>query len=138
LCAVTFALSLVLVALNGLRGPWCVYERPRNPWHDCRDEHVTQRARGIEYLLSDKTGMLTQNGTSFLLPLRCPLFLLRGLILLWYRNGDEENTWGTVSCGFGSINDVSRQLHVAFGSGDGGKASVSVYDSSGSQDLHST
>jgi len=44
---------------------------------------------------------------------------------------------GTVSYGFESMDEVAHQLHVAFGSGDKGKAPVGVFGSPGSQDLHS-
>ncbi|KAF9784605.1 aminophospholipid-transporting P-type ATPase [Thelephora terrestris] len=127
LCAVTFALSLVLVALNGFRGLWYVYvlrflilfssiipislrvnldmgktvyasqimNDPEIPGAIVRTSTLPEELGRIEYLLSDKTGTLTQNEME-----------MRKLHM------------GTVSYGFESMDEVAHQLHVAFGSGD--------------------
>jgi phospholipid-translocating ATPase len=66
----------------------------------------------IEYLLSDKTGTLTQNGV-WCLSLHYTL-----CTLLWHSLEMEMKKlhMGTVSYGFDSMDEVAHQLAVAFGS----------------------
>ncbi|KAI0744486.1 aminophospholipid-transporting P-type ATPase [Earliella scabrosa] len=125
LCAVTFALSLVLVALNGFRGPWYIYilrflilfssiipislrvnldmgktvyaqqimTDNEIPNTIVRTSTLPEELGRIEYLLSDKTGTLTQNEME-----------MRKLHM------------GTVSYGYDSMDEVAHQLAMAFGS----------------------
>ncbi|KAH9851263.1 protein transporter [Lenzites betulinus] len=125
LCAVTFALSLVLVALNGFRGPWYIYvfrflilfssiipislrvnldmgktvyahqimNDSEIPDTIVRTSTLPEELGRIEYLLSDKTGTLTQNEMEM-----------------------KKLHMGTVSYGFDSMDEVAHQLAVAFGS----------------------
>ncbi|KAF8880756.1 hypothetical protein BD779DRAFT_1675759 [Infundibulicybe gibba] len=124
LCTVTFALSLVLVALNGFRGLWYVYvlrflilfssiipislrvnldmgktlyaQQIMNdseiPNTIVRTSTLPEELGRIEYLLSDKTGTLTQNEMEM-----------------------KKLHMGTMSYGFDSMDEVSHQLAVAFG-----------------------
>ncbi|KAF8228738.1 phospholipid-translocating P-type ATPase [Tricholoma matsutake] len=128
LCAVTFALSVVLVALNGFRGLWYIYvfrflilfssiipislrvnldmgktvyasqimDDSEIPDTIVRTSTLPEELGRIEYLLSDKTGTLTQNEMEM-----------------------KKLHMGTMSYGFDSMDEVAHQLHVAFGnSGD--------------------
>ncbi|TBU21618.1 aminophospholipid-transporting P-type ATPase [Dichomitus squalens] len=127
LCAVTFALSLVLVALNGFRGPWYIYvfrflilfssiipislrvnldmgktvyaqqimTDNEIPNTIVRTSTLPEELGRIEYLLSDKTGTLTQNEMEM-----------------------KKLHMGTVSYGYDSMDEIAHQLAVAFGSGD--------------------
>ncbi|KAK0457058.1 uncharacterized protein EV420DRAFT_1551268 [Desarmillaria tabescens] len=124
LCAVTFALSLVLVALNGFRGSWYIYvfrflilfssiipislrvnldmgktvyaQQIMNdseiPNTIVRTSTLPEELGRIEYLLSDKTGTLTQNEMEM-----------------------KKLHMGTMSYGFDSMDEVAHQLAVAFG-----------------------
>ncbi|KAI0651082.1 aminophospholipid-transporting P-type ATPase [Trametes meyenii] len=124
LCAVTFALSLVLVALNGFRGLWYIYvfrflilfssiipislrvnldmgktvyahqimTDNEIPDTIVRTSTLPEELGRIEYLLSDKTGTLTQNEMEM-----------------------KKLHMGTVSYGFDSMDEVAHQLAVAFG-----------------------
>ncbi|KAI0369507.1 protein transporter [Pilatotrama ljubarskyi] len=125
LCAVTFALSFVLVALNGFRGLWYIYvfrflilfssiipislrvnldmgktvyahqimTDSEIPDTIVRTSTLPEELGRIEYLLSDKTGTLTQNEMEM-----------------------KKLHMGTVSYGFDSMDEVAHQLAVAFGS----------------------
>ncbi|KAG6877633.1 hypothetical protein C0993_005454 [Termitomyces sp. T159_Od127] len=138
LCTVTFALSIVLVALNGFRGLWYIYvfrflilfssiipislrvnldmgktvyaQQIMNdgeiPNTIVRTSTLPEELGRIEYLLSDKTGTLTQNEMEM-----------------------KKLHMGTMSYGFDSMDEVAHQLEVAFGAGDHGhmrKASLST------------
>ncbi|GAA6002729.1 aminophospholipid-translocating P4-type ATPase NEO1 [Rhodotorula paludigena] len=124
LCAVTFALSVILVALNGFRGHWWVYVfrflilfssiipislrvnldmgktvYAHQIMHDTeipdtivRTSTLPEELGRIEYLLSDKTGTLTQNEME-----------LKKLHL------------GTMSYGVDSMDEVAHQLATALG-----------------------
>ncbi|CAK5281457.1 unnamed protein product [Mycena citricolor] len=124
LCAVTFVLSVVLVALNGFRGPAYIYivrflilfssiipislrvnldmgktvyaqqimGDAEIPNTIVRTSTLPEELGRIEYLLSDKTGTLTQNEME-----------MRKLHM------------GTMSYGFDSMDEVAHQLAVAFG-----------------------
>ncbi|KAK7024311.1 putative aminophospholipid-translocase [Paramarasmius palmivorus] len=120
LCAVTFALPLVLVALNGFRGLWYIYvfrflilfssiipirlgktvyaqgivNDPEIPGTIVRTSTLPEGLGRIEYLLSDKTGTLTQNEME-----------MRKLHM------------GTMSYGYDSMDEIKRQLGIAFGLG---------------------
>ncbi|OJA20783.1 hypothetical protein AZE42_07018 [Rhizopogon vesiculosus] len=128
LCAVTFALSLVLVALNGFRGLWYIYvsrflilfssiipislrvnldmgktvyaQQIMNdseiPNTIVRTSTLPEELGRIEYLLSDKTGTLTQNEME-----------MRKLHM------------GTMSYGYDSMDEVAHQLANAFGADQG-------------------
>ncbi|KAI0354190.1 protein transporter [Trametes cingulata] len=125
LCAVTFALSFVLVALNGFRGPWYIYvfrflilfssiipislrvnldmgktvyahqimTDSEIPDTIVRTSTLPEELGRIEYLLSDKTGTLTQNEMEM-----------------------KKLHMGTVSYGYDSMDEVAHQLAMAFGS----------------------
>ncbi|KAL1943316.1 hypothetical protein VTO73DRAFT_4391 [Trametes versicolor] len=125
LCAVTFALSFVLVALNGFRGLWYIYvfrflilfssiipislrvnldmgktvyahqimTDTEIPDTIVRTSTLPEELGRIEYLLSDKTGTLTQNEMEM-----------------------KKLHMGTVSYGFESMDEVAHQLAVAFAS----------------------
>ncbi|KIM81989.1 hypothetical protein PILCRDRAFT_97552 [Piloderma croceum F 1598] len=124
LCAVTFALSVALVALNGFRGQWWVYvfrflilfssiipislrvnldmgktvyaqqimTDNEIPNTIVRTSTLPEELGRIEYLLSDKTGTLTQNEMEM-----------------------KKLHMGTMSYGFDSMDEVAHQLAVAFG-----------------------
>ncbi|KIY64966.1 phospholipid-translocating P-type ATPase [Cylindrobasidium torrendii FP15055 ss-10] len=124
LCAVTFVLSLVLVALNGFRGSWYIYvfrflilfssiipislrvnldmgktfyahhimNDPEIPDTIVRTSTLPEELGRIEYLLSDKTGTLTQNEMEM-----------------------KKLHMGTMSYGFDSMDEVAHQLAVSFG-----------------------
>ncbi|KAJ7901718.1 hypothetical protein B0H14DRAFT_2492682 [Mycena olivaceomarginata] len=124
LCLVTFALSVVLVALNGFRGPAYIYivrflilfssiipislrvnldmgktvyahqimNDPEIPETIVRTSTLPEELGRIEYLLSDKTGTLTQNEMEM-----------------------KKLHMGTMSYGFDSMDEVAHQLAVAFG-----------------------
>lgn len=124
LCAVTFALSFVLVALNGFRGLWYIYifrflilfssiipislrvnldmgktvyaqqimTDREIPNTIVRTSTLPEELGRIEYLLSDKTGTLTQNEMEM-----------------------KKLHMGTVSYGFDSMDEVAHQLAMAFG-----------------------
>ncbi|KIM23917.1 hypothetical protein M408DRAFT_332096 [Serendipita vermifera MAFF 305830] len=124
LCAVTFALSVVLVALNGFRGLWYVYvfrflilfssiipislrvnldmgktvyahqimNDREIPGTIVRTSTLPEELGRIEYLLSDKTGTLTQNEMEL-----------------------KKLHMGTMSYGSDSMDEVAHQLATAFG-----------------------
>ncbi|KAI0920746.1 hypothetical protein AcV5_010413 [Taiwanofungus camphoratus] len=124
LCVVTFALSFVLVALNGFRGLWYIYifrflilfssiipislrvnldmgktvyaqqimTDNEIPNTIVRTSTLPEELGRIEYLLSDKTGTLTQNEMEM-----------------------KKLHMGTVSYGYDSMDEVAHQLAVAFG-----------------------
>ncbi|KAJ7430851.1 hypothetical protein B0H11DRAFT_2133613 [Mycena galericulata] len=124
LCAVTFVLSVVLVALNGFRGPAYIYivrflilfssiipislrvnldmgktvyahqimNDVEIPDTIVRSSTLPEELGRIEYLLSDKTGTLTQNEMEM-----------------------KKLHMGTMSYGFDSMDEVAHQLAVAFG-----------------------
>ncbi|KAF8994889.1 hypothetical protein BDQ17DRAFT_1251261 [Cyathus striatus] len=124
LCAVTFALSLVLVALNGFRGLWYIYvfrflilfssiipislrvnldmgktvyahhimNDTEIPGTIVRTSTLPEELGRITYLLSDKTGTLTQNEMEM-----------------------KKLHMGTMSYGADSMDEVAHQLAVAFG-----------------------
>ncbi|GAA5989868.1 hypothetical protein JCM10908_002355 [Rhodotorula pacifica] len=124
LCAVTFVLSVVLVALNGFRGHWWVYVfrflilfssiipislrvnldmgktvYAHQIMHDneipetiVRTSTLPEELGRIEYLLSDKTGTLTQNEMEM-----------------------KKLHLGTLSYGVDSMDEVAHQLAVAMG-----------------------
>ncbi|CAE6477740.1 unnamed protein product [Rhizoctonia solani] len=124
LCAVTFALSVLLVALNGFRGQWYIYvfrflilfssiipislrvnldmgktvyahqieSDSEIPGTIVRTSTLPEELGRIEYLLSDKTGTLTQNEME-----------MRKLHM------------GTISYGADAMDEVAHQLVVAFG-----------------------
>ncbi|KAF8339278.1 aminophospholipid-transporting P-type ATPase [Amanita rubescens] len=124
LCTVTFVLSLVLVALNGFRGPWYIYVfrflilfssiipislrvnldmgktvYAHQIMHDSeipntivRTSTLPEELGRITYLLSDKTGTLTQNEMEM-----------------------KKLHMGTMSFGFDSMDEVAHQLSVAYG-----------------------
>ncbi|RPD63418.1 aminophospholipid-transporting P-type ATPase [Lentinus tigrinus ALCF2SS1-6] len=129
LCAVTFALSVVLVALNGFRGLWYIYifrflilfssiipislrvnldmGKTVYAQHIMADHEIPntivrtstlpEELGRIEYLLSDKTGTLTQNEMEM-----------------------KKLHMGTVSYGFDSMDEVAHQLAMAFGNAEQG------------------
>ncbi|KAJ3530672.1 hypothetical protein NM688_g7676 [Phlebia brevispora] len=139
LCTVTFALSLVLVALNGFRGLWYIYifrflilfssiipislrvnldmgktvyaqqimNDPEIPNTIVRTSTLPEELGRIEYLLSDKTGTLTQNEMEL-----------------------KKLHMGTVSYGSDSMDEVAHQLAMAFGasaeSGHGRRPSLAT------------
>ncbi|TDL27061.1 phospholipid-translocating P-type ATPase, partial [Rickenella mellea] len=124
LCAVTFAMSLAMVALNGFRGLWYIYvfrflilfssiipislrvnldmgktvyshlimTDTEIPNTIVRTSTLPEELGRIEYLLSDKTGTLTQNEMEM-----------------------KKLHMGTMSYGFDSMDEVAHQLATAFG-----------------------
>ncbi|KII90096.1 hypothetical protein PLICRDRAFT_53206 [Plicaturopsis crispa FD-325 SS-3] len=124
LCVVTFALSFVLVALNGFRPHWYIYifrflilfssiipislrvnlDMGKTVYaHQIMNDHeipntivrtstLPEELGRIEYLLSDKTGTLTQNEMEM-----------------------KKLHMGTMSYGFDSMDEVAHQLATAFG-----------------------
>ncbi|KIJ07873.1 hypothetical protein PAXINDRAFT_177648 [Paxillus involutus ATCC 200175] len=133
LCAVTFALSVVLVALNGFRGLWHIYlfrflilfssiipislrvnldmgktvyaqqimSDAEIPGTIVRTSTLPEELGRIEYLLSDKTGTLTQNEMEM-----------------------KKLHMGTMSYGFDSMDEVAHQLAMAFGAEHGGRSNT--------------
>ncbi|KAF8841070.1 phospholipid-translocating P-type ATPase [Paxillus ammoniavirescens] len=133
LCAVTFALSVVLVALNGFRGLWYIYmfrflilfssiipislrvnldmgktvyaqqimSDAEIPGTIVRTSTLPEELGRIEYLLSDKTGTLTQNEMEM-----------------------KKLHMGTMSYGFDSMDEVAHQLAMAFGAEHGGRSNT--------------
>ncbi|KAH8114976.1 aminophospholipid-transporting P-type ATPase [Phellopilus nigrolimitatus] len=124
LCAVTFALSVAMVALNGFRGEWYIYvfrflilfssiipislrvnldmgktvyshlimTDNEIPNTIVRTSTLPEELGRIEYLLSDKTGTLTQNEMEL-----------------------KKLHMGTMSYGADSMDEVAHQLALAFG-----------------------
>ncbi|OBZ74307.1 putative phospholipid-transporting ATPase IIB [Grifola frondosa] len=124
LCVVTFAMSFVLVALNGFRGFWYIYifrflilfssiipislrvnldmgktvyaqqimTDNEIPNTIVRTSTLPEELGRIEYLLSDKTGTLTQNVMEM-----------------------KKLHMGTVSYGHDSMDEVAHQLSLSYG-----------------------
>ncbi|KAH9956708.1 phospholipid-translocating P-type ATPase [Russula dissimulans] len=124
LCAVSFALSVALVALNGFRGLWYIYvfrflilfssiipislrvnldmgktvyahlimKDKSIPGTIVRTSTLPEELGRIEYLLSDKTGTLTQNEMEM-----------------------KKLHMGTMSFGYDTMDEVAHQLNTAFG-----------------------
>ncbi|CAO1616277.1 unnamed protein product [Parajaminaea phylloscopi] len=122
LCGVTFALSVGLVALNGFRGTWYIYifrflilfssiipislrvnldmgktvyarqiqSDDEIPGTIVRTSTLPEELGRIEYLLSDKTGTLTKNEMEL-----------------------KKLHMGTMSYGWDTMDEVSRQLRTA-------------------------
>ncbi|KAF9228134.1 phospholipid-translocating P-type ATPase [Gyrodon lividus] len=135
LCAVTFALSVVLVALNGFRGLWYIYvfrflilfssiipislrvnldmgktvyahqimSDSEIPGTIVRTSTLPEELGRIEYLLSDKTGTLTQNEMEM-----------------------KKLHMGTMSYGFDSMDEVAHQLAMAFGAEHGTSGTIAT------------
>ncbi|KAF8170774.1 protein transporter [Pholiota molesta] len=124
LCAVTFALSVVLVALNGFRGQWYIYifrflilfssiipislrvnlDMGKTVYaHQIENDHqipntivrtstLPEELGRITYLLTDKTGTLTQNEMEM-----------------------KKLHMGTMSYGSDSMDEIAHQLALSFG-----------------------
>ncbi|KAF8438445.1 hypothetical protein L210DRAFT_2265922 [Boletus edulis BED1] len=135
LCAVTFALSVVLVALNGFRGLWYIYvlrflilfssiipislrvnldmgktvyaqqimSDTEIPGTIVRTSTLPEELGRIEYLLSDKTGTLTQNEMEM-----------------------KKLHIGTISYGYDSMDEVAHQLAMAFGAEQGSRSTIAT------------
>ncbi|KAG2005574.1 calcium-transporting ATPase [Coprinopsis cinerea AmutBmut pab1-1] len=146
LCAVTFALSFVLVALNGFRGLWYIYvfrflilfssiipislrinldmgktvyahqimNDKEIPNTIVRTSTLPEELGRITYLLSDKTGTLTQNEME-----------MRKLHM------------GTMSYGADSMDEVAHQLAVAFGAEHGSLSTGAQLATRGKRDMSS-
>ncbi|EMD34906.1 aminophospholipid-transporting P-type ATPase [Gelatoporia subvermispora B] len=146
LCAVTFALSFVLVALNGFRGQWYIYifrflilfssiipislrvnldmgktvyahhimTDSEIPDTIVRTSTLPEELGRIEYLLSDKTGTLTQNEMEM-----------------------KKLHMGTVSYGFDSMDEVAHQLAMAFAHLGGSTATGVQLATRGRRDMSS-
>lgn len=135
LCAVTFALSVILVALNGFRGLWYIYifrflilfssiipislrvnlDMGKTVYANqimtdtdipntiVRTSTLPEELGRIEYLLSDKTGTLTQNEMEM-----------------------KKLHMGTMSYGFDSMDEVAHHLATAFGAEHGRQPSIAT------------
>ncbi|GHJ88639.1 hypothetical protein NliqN6_5041 [Naganishia liquefaciens] len=132
LCTVTFLLSLMLVAFNGFRGQWYIYvfrflilfssiipislrvnldmgktvyahqiqTDQEIPGTVVRTSTLPEELGRIEYLLSDKTGTLTQNEMEM-----------------------KKLHMGTMSYGWDAMDEIARQIGIAFSDGlTGGRA----------------
>lgn len=142
LCAVTFALSVILVALNGFRGLWYIYifrflilfssiipislrvnlDMGKTVYANqimtdadipntiVRTSTLPEELGRIEYLLSDKTGTLTQNEMEM-----------------------KKLHMGTMSYGFDSMDEVAHHLATAFGAEHGRQPSIATGAQLGAQ-----
>ncbi|TFK29197.1 protein transporter [Coprinopsis marcescibilis] len=146
LCAVTFILSLTLVALNGFRGLWYIYvfrflilfssiipislrvnldmgktvyahqimNDNEIPNTIVRTSTLPEELGRITYLLSDKTGTLTQNEMEM-----------------------KKLHMGTMSYGADSMDEVAHQLAVAFGAESGSLPTGAQLATRGKRDMSS-